>query len=64
VLTGKRGPGGASRQAEALRSEGVQVDEGSMGEFTVDLSQYGWFPDLLPSEAGGADSDEDAGGEE
>jgi len=22
-----------------------------MGQFTVDLSEYGWFPDMLPSEA-------------
>lgn len=40
-----RGPGSAARQADALRNEGVQVDEDSMGEFYVDFSRYGWFPD-------------------
>lgn len=51
-MTGKqRGPGGASRQATALRREGVHVGVGSMGEFLVDFSVYGWFPSELPSEA-------------
>lgn len=40
-----RGPGSATRQADALRNEGVQVDEDSMGEFYVDFSRCGWFPD-------------------
>ncbi|EON64645.1 hypothetical protein W97_03878 [Coniosporium apollinis CBS 100218] len=53
-----RGPGGASGQAAALRQEGVTVDEGSLGEFSVDLQAYGWFPDVLPSEEG-EDSEED-----
>jgi methylated-DNA-protein-cysteine methyltransferase related protein len=30
-----------------------------MGEYTVDLSKYGWFPDLLPSEAGEIESSDD-----
>ncbi|KZF21231.1 DNA binding methylated-DNA--cysteine S-methyltransferase [Xylona heveae TC161] len=42
---------GASRQAAALRREGVEVGRGSLGEFTVDFSRYGWFPSVLPSEA-------------
>lgn len=45
-----RGPGGAARQAAALRGEGVTVDKGSLGELTVDLGRFGWFPDMLPSE--------------
>ncbi|OCK86363.1 DNA binding methylated-DNA--cysteine S-methyltransferase, partial [Lepidopterella palustris CBS 459.81] len=54
-----RGPSGASRQAAALRRERVHVDEGSMGEYTVDLAKYGWFPDVLPSEAPESSSDSD-----
>ncbi|KIW08051.1 uncharacterized protein PV09_00995 [Verruconis gallopava] len=45
-----RGPGSTARQAAALRKEGVQVDRNAMGEFSVDFSTYGWFPDMLPSE--------------
>ena len=45
-----RGPNGAARQEAALRSEGVEVGRGHLGERTVDLSEYGWFPDRLPSE--------------
>ncbi|PWY77798.1 hypothetical protein BO83DRAFT_435871, partial [Aspergillus eucalypticola CBS 122712] len=43
-------PGSAERQAEALRGEGVEVEEDSMGEWYVDFGRYGWFPDVLPSE--------------
>ena len=49
----QRGPSGASRQAAALRAEGVEVTEGAMGEFTVDLEAFGWFPGVLPSEEEG-----------
>lgn len=45
-----RGPGGAARQAAALRTEGVTVDTGPLGELTVDLAAFGWFPEQLPSE--------------
>jgi methylated-DNA-protein-cysteine methyltransferase-like protein len=34
-----------------------------MGEFTVDLQRFGWFPSVLPSEAGQAESS-DAGEDE
>ncbi|KAF2006908.1 hypothetical protein P154DRAFT_517364 [Amniculicola lignicola CBS 123094] len=51
-----RGPHGASRHAAVLRAEGVEVSEGSMGELTVDLSKYGWFPEMLPSETGQVES--------
>ncbi|KAK0508502.1 hypothetical protein JMJ35_008778 [Cladonia borealis] len=45
-----RGPGGATRQAAALRREGVTVRTGALGELTIDLGIYGWFPSMLPSE--------------
>lgn len=45
-----RGPGSAARQATALRHEGVTVHQDAMGEFSIDLHRYGWFPDMLPSE--------------
>lgn len=47
-----RGAGGAARQAAALRAEGVTVDIGHLGELTVDLAAFGWFPDRLSSEEG------------
>ncbi|KAK8169626.1 6-O-methylguanine DNA methyltransferase [Phyllosticta citrichinensis] len=61
-----RGPSGASRQAAALRAEGVHVDRGSLGEYLVSLETYGWFPDMLPSEeaeleSSDPDSDSDMG---
>ncbi|KAF2019710.1 DNA binding methylated-DNA--cysteine S-methyltransferase [Aaosphaeria arxii CBS 175.79] len=60
-----RGPTGASRQATALRAEGVEVERGPMGEYSIELSKYGWFPDELPSEAGLVESEsEDDEGEE
>ncbi|QGI58028.1 hypothetical protein CEK27_000153 [Fusarium fujikuroi] len=43
-------PGGSRSQADALQAEGVQVETNAMGEHSVDFSQYGWFPELLPSE--------------
>ena len=30
-----------------------------MGEFTVDLQRFGWFPSVLPSEAAEAESSDD-----
>ena len=62
VDMGHRGPGGATRQAAFLRREGVTVGVGTLGELTVDLGAYGWFPDSLPSEgaeAGTSESDEE-----
>lgn len=56
-----RGPGGAARQAAALRMEGVTVDAGHLGEFTVDLAAYGWFPNQLPSEEAVGDSGNESG---
>jgi len=34
-----------------------------MGELSVDLVVYGWFPDMLPSEAADAESGSDGDGE-
>lgn len=30
-----------------------------MGQYSVDFQKYGWFPDVLPSEAGLVESSED-----
>jgi methylated-DNA-protein-cysteine methyltransferase related protein len=54
-----RGVDGARRQADALRREGVQVDRNAMGEYSVDFAEYGWFPDLLPSEEAEPSSESD-----
>lgn len=59
LLTGQRGPSGASRQAAVLRAEGVEVTQGALGEFTVDFGRYGWFPSVLPSEAGLVESSDE-----
>ncbi|KAE9985297.1 hypothetical protein BLS_009040 [Venturia inaequalis] len=42
--------GKPTRQAAALRAEGVEVQRSAMGEYSVDFGVYGWFPDMLPSE--------------
>jgi len=52
------GPGGAARQAAALRSEGVHVETDSMGEMYIDLERYGWFPKRLPNEEGQSSDEE------
>jgi methylated-DNA-protein-cysteine methyltransferase-like protein len=44
-------PSGAASQAQVLRSEGVTVSTGNLGELMIDLAEYGWFPRQLPSEA-------------
>ncbi|RMY34071.1 hypothetical protein D0865_14286 [Hortaea werneckii] len=41
---------GAARQEVALQQEGVQIEHSNMGERSVDLGTYGWFPNHLPSE--------------
>ncbi|CAG8959761.1 hypothetical protein HYFRA_00001668 [Hymenoscyphus fraxineus] len=45
-----RNPNGAANQAQALRTEGVAVTTNALGEFSIDLAEYGWFPRQLPSE--------------
>ncbi|CAK7273718.1 Alkyltransferase-like protein 1 [Sporothrix epigloea] len=64
-----RGPaaGGAlsrNRQADALRAEGVEVTVDALGEMSVDLARYGWFPEQLPSEAAGRQRATQESGEE
>ena len=42
----------ANRQAERLRAEGVEVNEGrGLEEMTVDFATYGWFPDSLDEDS-------------
>ncbi|PGH10728.1 hypothetical protein AJ79_05319 [Helicocarpus griseus UAMH5409] len=55
------GPGSAARQAAALEAEGVEVHVDRMGEYSVELGRFGWFPDRLPGEEG---SDEEEGSAE
>ncbi|KAL2755382.1 hypothetical protein ACRALDRAFT_2041759 [Sodiomyces alcalophilus JCM 7366] len=45
-------PEGTQVQATALRAEGVEVRRLALGELAVDFEVYGWFPEVLPSEAG------------
>ncbi|CZT41607.1 related to MGMT family protein [Rhynchosporium secalis] len=51
IISPRGHPSGATHQAQVLRSEGVTVNTGSLGELMVDLGEYGWFPRQLPSEA-------------
>lgn len=46
-LTQRRGNGAANRQATELEAEGVEVERGSLGEYSIDFSRFGWFPDSL-----------------
>jgi methylated-DNA-protein-cysteine methyltransferase-like protein len=55
----QRGPGAASQQADALRREGVEVRQDAMGQYTINLAEYGWFPDVLPSESGLVESSDE-----
>ncbi|KAF6233712.1 hypothetical protein HO173_007924 [Letharia columbiana] len=57
-----RGPGGATRQAAFLGREGVTVGTGDLGELTVDLSAYGWFPQFLTSDGAEASESEEEEG--
>lgn len=50
LMSKHRGPSGASQQATALETEGVQVVQNRLGGYTIDFSAYGWFPDILPSD--------------
>jgi methylated-DNA-protein-cysteine methyltransferase-like protein len=42
----------------------VEVRQDAMGQYTVDLGEHGWFPDVLPSEALVESSDEEDEDEE
>ena len=59
-----RGPGATQRQAAALRRERVVVHTGSMGELSINLAVYGWFPSCLPSEEVESSSSDEAQEEE
>ncbi|OTA80946.1 hypothetical protein M434DRAFT_25359 [Hypoxylon sp. CO27-5] len=50
IISPRSQPSGALNQAAALEAEGVTVTTDALGELTVDFSQYGWFPNVLPSE--------------
>jgi methylated-DNA-protein-cysteine methyltransferase-like protein len=58
LTTSIRGVNGAANHEAVLEQEGVQVDRGSLGERTVDLRVYGWFPDELPSREAEAEARE------
>lgn len=53
VISPRGHPAAVRTQAELLRDEGVEVHRGGLGELSVDLEEYGWFPSILPSEAEG-----------
>lgn len=63
-----RGPGtdGAQRQRQALEAEGVEVTDGRTGEMRVDLSTWGWFPEVgsMQVRTAGDDDDEESGEDE
>ncbi|OAA69901.1 Methylated-DNA-[protein]-cysteine S-methyltransferase, DNA binding protein [Cordyceps fumosorosea ARSEF 2679] len=50
VISPRAHPTAVRDQAELLRDEGVEVVRGALGEMSVDLAEYGWFPEALPSE--------------
>lgn len=50
IISPRGHPTAVRTQAELLRDEGVEVSRGGLGEMSVDLGEYGWFPDILPSE--------------
>ncbi|KAJ2906900.1 DNA binding methylated-DNA--cysteine S-methyltransferase [Zalerion maritima] len=56
VVSPRSQPSGSQIQATALRAEGISVQTGALGELTVDLAEYGWFPRVLPS---AVDEDDD-----
>ncbi|KAI0972832.1 6-O-methylguanine DNA methyltransferase [Xylaria arbuscula] len=66
IISPRSQPSGTRNQAAALRAEGVAVSEDALGEMSVDFSEYGWFPEILPSEEAGEqdwDADSDSDGE-
>ncbi|EHA48559.1 hypothetical protein MCOR27_010094 [Pyricularia oryzae] len=50
IISPRSAPSGSQNQATALRAEGVTVTTGALGELMVDFKEYGWFPEMLPSE--------------
>lgn len=59
LILSRSQPTGTRNQAAALRAEGVTVETGALGELIVDFAKYGWFPDILPSEAGQDDEQDE-----
>ncbi|KAK0740398.1 6-O-methylguanine DNA methyltransferase [Schizothecium vesticola] len=59
-------PSATLNQAAALEAEGVVVTRDALGELSVDLKTYGWFPRILPSaaERGEVPDDSDSGSDE
>ncbi|KAF4966423.1 hypothetical protein FZEAL_10661 [Fusarium zealandicum] len=53
MISPRSQPEGSRTQAAALQAEGVQVTSNAMGELSVDFSEFGWFPEALPSEDNG-----------
>jgi len=49
ALTKDRGANGAANQETVLAGEGVEIGRAGLGERTVDFTEYGWFPNVLPS---------------
>ncbi|RYP09680.1 hypothetical protein DL764_001106 [Monosporascus ibericus] len=52
IISPRSQPSGARNQAAALQAEGVEVTTGALGELSVDFAEFGWFPEILPSEEG------------
>lgn len=68
TTTSRSQPSATLNQATALEAEGVVVSRDALGELSVDLKTYGWFPRILPSAAArgeevpdDSDSDEEEG---
>jgi methylated-DNA-protein-cysteine methyltransferase-like protein len=60
-------PSGSLNQAAELQAEGVTVTQDALGELSVDLAEFGWFPAVLPSEEGDSslgDEEEDGDDDE
>jgi methylated-DNA-protein-cysteine methyltransferase related protein len=55
------GGSGANRQVQALRREGILVNDQTtqIAESWVDLGRYGWFPSRIPGRGEGDDDDDD-----
>ncbi|KAK3320505.1 6-O-methylguanine DNA methyltransferase [Cercophora scortea] len=51
IISPRSQPSGSLNQAAELEAEGVTVTTGALGELMVDFAEFGWFPNILPSEA-------------
>jgi methylated-DNA-protein-cysteine methyltransferase-like protein len=61
MISPRSTPGGAASQADALAAEGVHVQRDALGVLSVDFSDYGWFPDCLPSVVNASEEEEGPG---